>query len=207
MLDLTPGQGSALSGFFTASGAVIAIILAQHFFKSRIADLKSAIKETESLVEQFRESMNEKLTAIDTDVSSLNEALAGVQASVAQTQAAIHESNQGDGEAVPIQPQGERSFKEELSGVWHDIIEHIEKIASAPSIDGRTRAKYARIDRRSYYDLFGSLSDDGRLQEFRRQADEAAQIWYANRRRNNVPAEDVGRLTFLRDVLMQIPVP
>lgn len=207
MLELTAGQGSALSGLFTATGAIGAILLAQHFFRSRIADLKSAVKETEAVVDQFRESMNDKLSKINEDVGSLNAALSGVQASVAQTQAAIHEGNQDDGEAVPTPPEDPRSTKERLSEEWHALVEHIERIASSPNIDGRTRAKYARIDRRSYYDLIGSLADDGRLSDLRPQADEAAQLWYANRRRQNVANSDVNRMAALKESISQIPVP
>ena len=206
MFDFSPGQGSALSGFFTATGAIGAIVLAQHFFKSRITNLQGAIEKTELVVQQFQASMAEKLAAIDRDVGSLNQALSGVQTAVSQTQAAIHENSQIDDEEAPVAQQGNASFKEKLSQTWHELIEHIEQVASSPNIDGRTRAKYARIDRRSYYDLFGSLSDDGRLNGLQPQADEAAQLWYANRRRNVVPSEDVDRMTQLRDQLLQIQI-
>ena len=207
MLDITPGQGSALSGLFAAVGAISAVFLAQYFFRNRIADLKGAIKETETIVDQFRGSVNVQFGAITKSVGSLNESIGGVLASLAQTQAAVREGQQAGEEAVPALADDHRSPKELLSENWYAIIEHIESIASSPNVDGRTRAKYARIDRRSYYDLIKSLNDDRRLGQFRRQADKSAELWYSNRRKQRVSNADAENMRILREDVLQIPMP
>ena len=55
--------------------------------------------------------------------------------------------------------------KSAIRDIWIDIRDHLEELASNPLIDGRTRAKYMRIDRRAYGDLIDVLEYDDVITE------------------------------------------
>jgi hypothetical protein len=202
---ISPGIGSALSGFFTAIGAVVAILLAQYFFRGRITDLKSAVRETEETVERYQNAVNEKLGAISAAIESLNQVIGGVQESVAKTQAAVHDSQPE--EEQPGAQAIQAPAKERLTDDWYRILDHVESIASSPNVDGRRRAKYGRIDRRSYYDLIDSLDNDGLLGGARGAADAATGLWYSCRRRHDATEEEVNQMQRYRQTITEIPIP
>lgn len=202
---ISPGLGSALSGFFTGTGAVLAILLAQRFFRGRITDLKGAVKETEETLERFQGAVAEKLETISGAIENLNLVIAGVQESVAKTQAAVHDS-QPEEEQPPAQ-QIQAPAKDRLTDEWHKILDHVESIASSPNVDGRTRAKYGRIDRRSYYDLVATLDDDGLMGGARDAADAATGLWYSCRRRQEVDEEEVNEMQGYRQAITAVPLP
>jgi hypothetical protein len=202
---ISPGLGSALSGFFTATGAMGAIFLAQYFFRGRITDLKSAVRETEETVERYQHVVNEKLEAISGAIESLNQVIGGVQESVAKTQAAVHDSQPEEEQSAAQAIQA--PAKERLTNEWYGILDHIESIASSPNVDGRKRAKYGRIDRRSYYDLIDSLDADGLLGGARDAARAATELWYSCRRRPDATEEDVNAMQGYRRAIAAIPMP
>ncbi|MPL95506.1 hypothetical protein SDC9_41677 [bioreactor metagenome] len=88
----------------------------------------------------------------------------------------------------------ELSF-EDLSSNWLKIRDRLEEIASDSRIDGRTAAKYSRIDRRKYADLVASLNRDGELEDKGAEFLEAAQIWASHRSRKREPTQaDIQRM-------------
>ena len=203
-MGISPGLGSALSGLFTAIGAVGAVLLAQWFFRARVTDLKTALAETSDTVKQFRLETQNELEALERKFEDLNEALSGVQETASKTQAAVRD--QGDGEPA-TSDDGEQTTREILFEKWYEIAGHLEEIASAPSIDGRTRAKFGRIDRRSYYNLAEALSDydllDGKLDK----VEEAISLWYSCRKRKRVDQKSAEKMSEFADEIGAIPVP
>ena len=159
MIELSAGQGSALSGFFTGVGAIVAVFLAQHIFKGRISDLKSAVGETEGLVKSFKASVDAQLNEVKDKFSELNAVTSAIQEGLSKTQAAVLERTDEQDQGAPqnVGIAVEADDRSRLKKAWHQIVDHIEAIAGSPNVDGRTRAKYGRIDRRSYYDLINAL--------------------------------------------------
>jgi hypothetical protein len=204
---ITPGVGSAMSGFFTAIGAVTALYLAQRFFKGRLSDLKSAISETETSIDKFRLSVEEKLKAFDTSLIMLDAATSALQESASKTQAAVYEAQEVIEEPGVSQIPQADSPKASLRRDWQEIASHFEQIASSKNVDGRTRAKYGRIDRRVYYDLISALASDDLLANVKDSADAATRIWYSNRKRNNVSQQEADSMKKYKDQIMAIPIP
>lgn len=203
-MEISAGLGSALSGLFTGLGAVGAVILAQWLFKGKVADMKSAIAETTTAITQLKLHTENELERIRDSFSSVNGALAGIQETAAKTQAAIHDQEPPE---LQEQAQVEVAPKERLIEAWYRVRDHIEEIASSPNIDGRTRAKYGRMDRRSYYDLVGVLDHDGLLGNARNLIDEAIGHWYSCRRRQEVDQEAALLMERYANSIAELPVP
>lgn len=186
--QLSAGQGAFFSGFFTAIGAIIAVLIAQKLFGNRITTLQDSVQETEKAIDVFKMSVEARLTEIE---GLFNEVSSGLQRSLADTQAAIHETQ--DAEDEPVEPGAEVSTHDRVLESWHNIRDRFEMIASSPNIDGRTRAKYSRIDRRSYYDLLVALKADGYLPNID-LANAATSLWYSCRRKEEIAAEAAAKM-------------
>jgi len=138
--------------------------------------------------------MREKLGGIDAQFTSTAESLGQLRGAVGDLQSATIED----------EPDGAQAReREELKTAWEAIRDQLERIAASPDIDGRTRARYNRIDRRRYGDLVSALARDGRLgqkaDDFRR----AVLLWQQHRNgRRAVDPRDCHRMVELRDALV-----
>ncbi|MFM7378772.1 MAG: hypothetical protein ACKO1O_11705 [Erythrobacter sp.] len=195
--SLTDGQGAFLSGSITAFGAVVAVWIAQKLFGDRVAGLKEGVEQAEQSMSAFKVSVESRLSEIE---NLFNEVSSGLQRSLADTQAAIHESQGTEGAAEVRDADQAASPWDRLWADWHTIRDKFEAIASSPNIDGRTRAKYSRVDRRSYYELLNLLDADGHLPDLQLAID-ATGLWYRSRRKNAV--EEAAAQT-MRNYLTQI---
>ena len=197
MIDITPGQGSAISGLFTMLGAVVGILLANHFFAGRVKTLREALDEAHSMLTdhaakttQTLASISERLLILDTQSSSLASGVARIESNTAD----ISDHALGDG------PQGEAENWNALRLDWFAIRDDLERRASNDQIDGRTRAAYGRVDRRRYGELIEKMRNGGNLSSAdAKKFDEALAIWqrYKNGRARVTPI-DAGRLKKLR---------
>ena len=187
--NLSKGQGAFLSGALTAIGAVIAVLLAQKFFGNRVSSLKDGVEQTEKTIKEFEASFEEKIASI---ADTFNETFSGIERSLATTQAAIYEGQRdSEDEDEHVDAGGEEDQHDargRVADYWHKIRDKLEEIASSPNIDGRTRAKYSRIDRRSYYDLVNALESDGHIVDAH-TANTATYLWYSCRRKEEVAEE------------------
>lgn len=117
-----------------------------------------------------------------------------MRAEIVDRQAAVEEE---PGEPQDVNAANAERSPEHFSTVllaWHDIRDQLEKLAADPSIDGRTAAKYQRIDRRNYADLINSMTRDNNLPDHTEYL-EAARIWARYRSRRMAPtAQDTERL-------------
>lgn len=165
--ELTIPQANVLAGLFTMVAAIVAIVAGGMFFDRKVRSLQEAIKSTERDLEKH--------------ISNLQTALAGVKDRVLEKVAEIEEITLATGERAANE-SGKDSLVDQIDAVeeagaapqvpepkvrlmaaWEDIRTKLEATVSDEAIDGRTRAKYLRIDRRSYRDLISAILRDGRL--------------------------------------------
>lgn len=199
---VSPGQGSALSGFFTAVGAVTGIIIAGKLLAGKVKTLSEALDESKRLLGEHSVAVTSTLKEITEEVNVLKDAVGGVG-----EQASRIESNVVDAEAIR-QPealeQDEVANWELVKSLWQDARDKLEEAANSDQLDGRRRAAYSRIDRRTYNELIDRMQRDGELSQQRaRLFRDALAIWYRYRNgRMGVAAPDIARLRQIRAELL-----
>jgi hypothetical protein len=119
-----------------------------------------------------------RITELDRRVT---EGLGQIRGSVSDVQSSIGT------ERVPEQ---QLSFRDELRGFWSAIRDRLEEIAADPTTDGRTRAKYGRIDRRNYGDLVKTLAKDAKLGRNESKYWEAIEIWQKYKSGLKAPSDE-----------------
>ena len=202
--NLTAGQGAFLSGAFTAFGAVVAVLIAQKFFGDRVSGLQDAVGKTEESVEEFEQKFEQKLTTLS---ENLDRTFSSLQSSLAKTQAAVYENQSSDGDAAEENGlEKNKGTRDRVIESWHKIRDRIEELASSPNVDGRTRAKYSRLDRRSYYDLASALAYDGFLPDLE-TAENAINLWYSCRRKDDVAENCAVQMEDYWDAIKEWPIP
>lgn len=94
------------------------------------------------------------------------------------------------------QPAVPPPSRDQLRASWYRIRDAIEDTATNTDIDGRKRAKYMRIDRRSFGDLIAALVRDGYLVDDRADiARDAHALWQSFRTgRRQLNQSDVARM-------------
>lgn len=194
--QLTAPQATVISTILTVLSTIFGVSLGLLFFNNRINSLKSAINKTEELVNKYIDNINLKFKQYREEN---NEASAALSAQVGQIGGAVADIAAADGNGlISSLGEGRRSIKEN----WVIVRDKIENIASDPEIDGRTRAKYARIDRRRYGDLIAALSADGRLQKKDQSFRSAYEIWLKFRSGRLSPSEI--ELSEMQDIVNNI---
>ena len=81
---------------------------------------------------------------------------------------------------------------------WERIRDRLEAIAANSQIDGRTRAKYGRIDRRRYSDLVNALHNDGEIGADVNFYRDAVELWQKFRTGRATPSE--GEVQTMQDL-------
>lgn len=171
---LTGPQAELLSAAATLLSAVIVAVVAPLVFhlitRRGVKDFNGAIEELKGTAESartqagtIRQTMGD-VREVSSQVKDLGVLIASVQEALANTQNTLLESRPeqalrpaNDG-ATPNE-----SGRDEIRRLWRGLQEDIERQASRPDINGNTRAKYARLDRRNYFRLIEYLQDDGKL--------------------------------------------
>ena len=160
---LTDAQATLLAGACTPIAALIAVWLGSRFFEGKVISLKDAITtsgkvldEHISKIETYQRELEEKLTFIEQ--ITLDNGATAAKISGSETQDEID----------AIAPKADIAStklkdRETLLSHWSRVKSVIEEKASDPQIDGRTRARYNRIDRRNYKDLVDALVKDSRI--------------------------------------------
>jgi len=179
------------AGFLTGFGAVIAVLLGSRMFNGKVASIETALEATEALLTDHQQRVQHSLADIE-------EKLAGLAANTAQLRADVSDQQAADVSAEtssnePSKP-AEQKF-DDLKSEWLKIRDALEEKASNSQIDGRTAAKYARIDRRSYASLVSSMNRDGNLGNNGANFLEAANIWASYRsQKKAVTNSDLARM-------------
>ncbi|NJM81225.1 MAG: hypothetical protein HC844_00940 [Tabrizicola sp.] len=185
-IELTQPQATLGSGLLTFFGAIAAVLLGWWLFSGKVRDIKSALDATEKLLTDHEVRVQQSLSDIEEKLSSLTASTAQIRADVSDKQAVEEEA---EVEPDEVAQHAGLNF-EDLANNWFKIRDRLEEIAADTQIDGRTAAKYARIDRRKYADLVASLNKDGQLKDAGPQFLEAAQIWASHRSRKKAPTQD-----------------
>lgn len=188
-VNLNEGQGSVLAAFVTIIGAAISVLIGARLFSGRVRDLETATQQTELLLKEHRER-------VEFDLTELGSTLAEVLATSKQVKDTVEEPREAEG-AADEDPEWSRWY--DLRSTWRALRDEIERRAATPTIDGRTRARYARIDRRQFEELIRQLADDRRLEPHTNTFREAFRLWqaYKNGRRNPT-ADEVHRMNEFR---------
>ena len=112
--------------------------------------------------------VREKLGTLDAQLTITAESLGQLRGSVGDLQSVATPAEIADN------ANGDR---ETLREAWEKIRDNLERIAADPAIDGRTRARYSRLDRRRYGDLLEALARDRRLNGHADKYREAVELW------------------------------
>ena len=182
----TPPQATIISGALTVIAAIAGVGLGAWLFSGRVSDLKSALDESDRLVAEHR-------SAIEREVQDIREQVSGLTTStlvaLGEVRATLSDIEEAD---APPQPVTQGGGRERLQEDWNAIRDSLEQLAADPLIDGRTRARYARIDRRRYADLINALAGDHRLGGSAAEFREAVGIWQRYRNGGEPRARPTG---------------
>lgn len=188
--SLSQGQGTLLSGTVTGVCALFAATLAVTLFSRKVKSLENALSASENLLDDHRNmvvrtlgDIQERLEILDTQSGSLIETSARIEGSVSEI---------SDAQAPPDDAVGtDVDFWSELRNRWFSVRDRLEEIAADEKIDGRTRAKYGRIDRRKFYSLIDCVEGDGNIS--RAQAKlfhDSLSLWMKFRNNRAIPAQN-----------------
>lgn len=186
---LTQPQATVGASIVTTIGTLTAIFLGWRLFSGKVKDMKSALDATENMLREHQVRVQQSLADIEEKLGGLSVSTAQIRADVSDKQAVEQEALEQTGVQDEVSEAAELSF-EDLSQNWHRVRDKLEEIASDSRIDGRTAAKYARIDRRNYVDLVSSLNKDSKLGDKGEQFLTAAQIWSSHRTRKKAPNQE-----------------
>lgn len=196
--ELTQPQATLATGFLTFLGAIVAVLLGWYLFRGKVMDMKGALKTTDDLLKAHKASVEETLTNISDKIGGLQAVTAKISADASDKDAIEEEAD------MPPDQNGEQPQPtfDTLEASWYRIRDRLEEVAAAAA-DGRTAAKYARIDRRNYTDLVSALNKDKALNGNGEKFLEAAEIWASHRsRRKALTAETVQRMQALATFLV-----
>ena len=194
-LTLTAPQATLLSGILTFFGAIGGVLLAWSLFSSKVRDLRGALQKSQRLLNDHREFVSTTLVSINNQLISLDAQVSSTMESVGRIGGTVDdiESVQSN----PEVPAPELNRRDQVRSAWSAIRDHLESLAAGSSVDGRTRAKYGRIDRRNYATLIELMEWDGNLPNaaaFR----SAVELWHRFRNGRNSPtAREVAAIEYL----------
>ncbi|MFN3858893.1 MAG: DUF4175 family protein [Caulobacter sp.] len=198
--DLNEPQATILAAVLTVLAAIVGVILGWWLFSGRVKDLQSTLEETETILNKHRDQVEATLQGIAGRLAEMDEQFTGIQEALGQLRGSVNvlESSTGSGGT-----DAQMDAREALREGWAAIRDKLEKIAADPKIDGRTRARYARIDRRRYADLIDALERDGRLGVRANLYSEAVALFHRYRNGRQVPSTaDVERMRTICEALL-----
>lgn len=168
--ELTPAQAEVISSAVTLFSALIVAVIAPitfHLitrgglkdFHRAITDLQTAAESARTQAETIRASMG-TVREVSTQVGDLGVLIASVQEALANTQNTLLENRTEAG--------GENGFahsaaRDRIKTIWRGLQEMVERMAARPKLNGNTRARYARVDRRGYLKLISAMLEDNNL--------------------------------------------
>ncbi len=210
--NLTAPQAEVISSATTLLSALLVALVAPltfHLltrggvkgFNEAVGDLKQAASRAKTQSDTIGSAMG-TITQVSGRVNELGILLASVQEALANTQNTLLEERSS---SPPPGDAGSESARERVKTLWRALQERVEQAASSPTIHGSTRARYARMDRRSYWTLIETLLDEGYLTGDRERWRDAYRLGAAAKNQAEVTPEEARRMSeieqALRDVL------
>jgi uncharacterized phage infection (PIP) family protein YhgE len=157
--NLTEGQGTVVASMLTMLAAVTGVVLGSILFGKRVSDLRAAVDETEQTLQLHRDHVSTVLKEIGDRIIGLDDQVASTLPKLGALQNALDERAEEAANATG----NALSPRERIKDLWASIKDDLEQRAADLDIDGRTRAAYARVDRRQYWALIERLESDGIL--------------------------------------------
>lgn len=190
-VNVTPAQAELVS----AAGGVVSVLLAAvlaplvfHLITRKgVADFKAAIEDVTTSARTVREhtsGMGEEINQLGEKLVEINALLSAVQKNQAVSQSKSEEEERAIEALTPESASGEQTPRAKLKEFWSRIRDRLEDVASDSAIDGRIRARYARIDRRDYQALVRALGSEGRLGSDQEKWLRSVFLWYKFRPNN-----------------------
>lgn len=202
---LTQGQGTVIAGLITLIAALGGVVLGWLLFSGRVRSLETALSVTESNVRSHLQRVEGALAEYK---SKLNVQLASLSQQLGQLSGSVADIPTSTPEAVGAVQQYAQDNQDNMRENWGRIRNRLEEIAANPQIDGRTRAKYDRIDRRQYGDLVNALHSDGLLRADTTFYRNAIELWQRFRTGRGAPsAGDVQKMRDLANRLTEASTP
>lgn len=179
--ELTDAQATIISTLLTGLGILIGALLGIGVIGHQVTKAKKDLKE-----------------AASKEIEKLQDLVRAIQVKTGELEGRSRDAEgaMGDVAAETHNPLKDRAYK-----AWDVLRAKLEKTAARESIDGRVRARYARIDRRSYYDLARALHVDGQLEAPLSEWERAIGLWYAARRADSPEPSLVAELERLASEL------
>lgn len=195
--EITAPQATIVAGGLTVFAAVFGVLLGSWLFSGRVRDLKGALDESDKLLRQHKTSVEASLAEVTDSIGSLNEQIASTMQGLAQVRSDVSDI------ALSEQPEEEQPIgapsREKLKEDWNAVRDVIEATAAHPDIDGRTRAKYGRVDRRNYNELIDLMAHDNVVGENEENFRNAIKLWQSYRTgKKQLTKTDADRMASIR---------
>lgn len=173
------------------------VILGWRLFSGRVRSLETAINEADRQVGQHLRTVERSLQEY---VSIQNEQLASLSLQLGQLSGSVAD--------LPTSPPdrtepAQQNARDNMRESWARIRSRLEEIAANPEIDGRTRARYDRIDRRRYGELVNALHNDGRLGADTELYRTAVELW--NRFRPGRATPSASEVQTMQEIAARLP--
>lgn len=201
--SLTEPQAMIISACITVAAAVVGVLLGSWLFGGRVRDLQTALDASKQMVGDHRQHVEQSINEIQAKLAELETLFASTSETLGQVRGSI-----GDLSASDCEPRADiehNNYRDSIRAGWERIRDTLETMAADPRIDGRTRAKYARIDRRNYHWLIESLDADGRLGGASDRFRESVDLWHRFRSGRTQPErEHAEQMANLQDSLTRL---
>lgn len=204
---VTEGQGAVINGILTLFAAIAGVLIGAVLFGNRVKDIESAIEQSKKSIDLHFATTEQTLAKVRDMAAELDAVVAAVPAQLNRLEIAVEQ--QGDialaeSSEADVTDDGKNEAFDPRATIrqeWARIRDHLEALATDPEIDGRTRAKYMRIDRRSYGDFIEALEHDDTISGSVAQlAREAYSLRNSFKRRHAPPTHDeLTRMQLLAD--------
>ncbi len=187
---VTPAQAELVSSASGVVSVLLAAFLAPIVFhivtRRGVATFEQAVTRISGAadtVDRKTAEMSDKLVEINALLSAVTQNQAIAQAKTDDlAEEEVRSLATPSGRAMdPNSP-----IRTKLIGLWAKLRARLEEIASEPKIDGRTRAKFARIDRRDYVALLSALEAESLLGDKHAKWRRAVTLWYTYRPNNQI---------------------
>jgi hypothetical protein len=186
--NLSAGQGAVMAAIITLIALVGSVWLGGSLFGGRVTTLEGAAKAIEARVQEHLRTMETVLEQLKEDALSISQQVGRLSSSVdllpkvGQLSGSVDLIPTSSPAPAAQTQQTQQDPRDIMLDSWGRIRDRLEAIAAAPEIggrkiDGRTRARYARMDRRRYAEFVDALDADGLLGSTAKIYRDALELW------------------------------
>jgi hypothetical protein len=156
-------QTQILTTVMLLIGGGMGVWLGSLLFGGRVSNLKTAVKETENIVKDFKQDTAEQLEAMQKQLEATLEQLTRARKEITDLAPQEADANGGDAQpAAPGVPQGDRG---EFLRSWYTIRNRLRALSQNAQIHGHRRNRYAKYNNNQIGVLIDDMRIDGELSE------------------------------------------